>query len=132
MFKVGQKVRCIRNLGEPHLDYMMGVEGVISYVLINNCVKLQGYPSMTFLPEELKLIERKHMSKGSLTKAVRNAFRSKEDKALINGGFMYETGSLTKEGRKVVLNMLIEQDEELKAKVVEAALAVAAEKEKDK
>lgn len=68
----------------------------------------------------------------SLTKAVRNAFRSKEDKALINGGFMYETGSLTKEGRKVVLNFLLDKDEDLKARVVEAALAVAEENEKAK
>ncbi len=70
------------------------------------------------------------MSKTSLTKAVRNAFRSKEDKALIGGGFMYESGALTKEGRKVVLNLLLGSDEALKAKVVEAALAVAEEKKK--
>lgn len=71
------------------------------------------------------------MSKTSLTKAVRNAFRSKEDKALINGGFMYETGSLTPEGRKVVLNMLLEVDTELKDRVVNAALAVAESKKEN-
>ena len=70
------------------------------------------------------------MSKTSLTKAVRNVFRSKEDKALIGGGFMYETGSLTDEGRKVAINFAVEADAKLKAKLVEAALAIAAEAEK--
>lgn len=71
------------------------------------------------------------MSKVPLTKRLRNALRSKEDKALIGGGFMHETGSLTKEGRKVVLNLLLEHDPELKAKVVDAAVTLMeAEKEK--
>lgn len=73
------------------------------------------------------------MSKTSLTARLRAALRSKEDKALIDGGFMYETGSLTKEGRKVVLNLILDNDTALKAKVVEAALAVAeAESAKNK
>lgn len=70
------------------------------------------------------------MSKTSLTKRVRNAFRSKEDKALIGGGFMYENGALTKEGRKVAINFIVESDAKLKAKLVEAALAVAEDKDK--
>lgn len=68
----------------------------------------------------------------SLTRAVRNALRSEEDRALIEGGFIYETGSLTKEGRKVVLNLIFESDEAIKQKVVEAALLIADEKKKKK
>lgn len=73
------------------------------------------------------------MATKSLTARLRSALRSKEDKALIDGGFMYETGSLTKEGRKVVLNLLLEHDADLKSKLVEAAVTLMdSEKESSK
>lgn len=135
-FKLGDRVRVYRDLSHMH-PHDVGMEGTIVYAAYLSNVQtpngihyvLDEYQHILCHEEELELLNKKgsNMSKTSLTKRVRNAFRSKEDRALIEGGFMYETGSLTKEGRKVVINLLLEQDAKLKAKVVEAALAIAEE-----
>lgn len=61
------------------------------------------------------------MSKESLRSRVRNAFRSDDDKALNEAGFTYTSGSLTKEGRKVVLDYIFENDADLKSEMVKIA-----------
>lgn len=48
--------------------------------------------------------------------------RSEGDRALIEQGFCYESGSLTKEGRKVVINLLFQNDDALRQDVTEIAL----------
>lgn len=61
------------------------------------------------------------MSKTSLRQRVRAAFRSAEDKELQKAGFTYASGALTKEGRKVVLDHIFENDTAVKAAMVEVA-----------
>ncbi len=56
----------------------------------------------------------------TLRQRVRAALRSKEERLLIETGFTYESGALTKEGRKVVTDLLFE-DKEIRARVVELA-----------
>lgn len=60
------------------------------------------------------------MATKTLRQKVRAALRSKEERLLIETGFTYESGALTKDGRKVVCDLLFE-DEELRARVVELA-----------
>lgn len=64
----------------------------------------------------------------SLRSKVRAIRRSKEERLLIETGFTYDSGALTKDGRKVVADILFEGDEELRASVVEIAQKL---KEKD-
>lgn len=66
------------------------------------------------------LTGRIRVAASNLRERVRNALRSKEEKLLTDTGFTYTSGALTKEGRKVVLDILFE-DEELRAKVVKLA-----------
>jgi hypothetical protein len=60
------------------------------------------------------------MAAQTLRQKVRAALRSKDERLLIDTGFTYESGALTKEGRKVICDLLFE-DEALRAKVVELA-----------
>lgn len=64
------------------------------------------------------------MSKESLRNRVRAAFRSSDDKALNEAGFTYTSGALTKEGRKVVLDFIFDNDDALKSEMVKIAEAL--------
>lgn len=59
--------------------------------------------------------------KETLRRRVRNLLRSEGDRALIDAGFTYESGALTPEGRKVVLDLLFRDLEGVKPRVVELA-----------
>lgn len=72
------------------------------------------------------------MSKSTLRQKVRSILRSKEDQTLIKAGVCYPSGALTKEGRKVVLDLIFQEDKELKAQVVELAVKLNEDACKDK
>jgi hypothetical protein len=61
------------------------------------------------------------MAAKTLRQRARAALRSKEDRLLIETGFTYESGALTKDGRKVVLDLLFKEDDELRTKVLNIA-----------
>lgn len=61
------------------------------------------------------------MSKTTLRERVRALLLGDDEKALNKAGFTYKSGALTKEGRKVVLDHIFDNDEVLKATVVEIA-----------
>lgn len=61
--------------------------------------------------------------KTTLRDKVRIALRGKDERLLIETGFVHPSGALTLEGRKVVLDLLFE-DPELRAKVIELATVV--------
>lgn len=65
------------------------------------------------------------MSKRTLRQKVRSVFRSDEEKVLIEQGFTYPSGALTKEGRKVVLDHLFQRDESLYGQIVDVARQLA-------
>lgn len=76
-----------------------------------------------------QLNERKYMSKTTLRQRVRRVLRSADDQVLIDQGFTYESGALTKEGRKVVADLAFNNG--LKSEVVKIANQLAdAEKTK--
>lgn len=64
----------------------------------------------------------------SLRSKVRAVLRSKDERLLIETGFTYDSGALTKDGRKVVTDILFENDEELRLAVIDIARKL---KEKD-
>lgn len=68
----------------------------------------------------------------NLREKVRAALRSPEETMLIRTGFIYESGALTKEGRKVVADLQFEgvENGELRARIVELAEALEADAKK--
>lgn len=61
------------------------------------------------------------MSKTTLRQRVRQLLLGEDEKALNTAGFTYKSGALTKEGRKVVLDKIFENDTALKAELVAVA-----------
>lgn len=64
----------------------------------------------------------------SLRSKVRAVLRGKDERLLIETGFTYDSGALTNDGRKVVTDILFENDEELRSAVIDIARKL---KEKD-
>lgn len=75
--------------------------------------------------------ERTFMSKKTLRERVRSITRSADDQVLISEGFTYSSGALTKDGRKVVVDILF-QDPNLaiKDEVVKLALTLKEKRKK--
>lgn len=56
----------------------------------------------------------------SLRQRINRLRLGKEQRVLVDNGIMYPSGSLTKEGRKVVLDELFRSDVDLQARIVVA------------
>ncbi len=70
--------------------------------------------------EQPTLKERINIMAKTLRERVRAALRSKEERLLIETGFTYESGALTEDGRKVLADVIFE-DEGIRARIVELA-----------
>lgn len=72
------------------------------------------------------------MSKTTLRQKMRALLMGEDDKALNKAGFTYKTGTLTKEGRKVVLDHIFANDTALRTAMVKAAKQLNEDSCKDK
>lgn len=68
----------------------------------------------------------------TLRQRARDMFRSKDEKVLIEAGITYPSGAVTKEGRKLVCDYLVANDENVKAYLVKVAEEVCSENKKKK
>lgn len=65
--------------------------------------------------------KRRESIMSNLRSKVRGVLRSKDEQALIDAGFTYESGAVTKEGRKVLADLQLQRDKELRSELVSIA-----------